>query len=215
MISVENGQLRFEQVMGGSRTSTVIAYNASQHRFWRIRHDATADAIVFETSSDGQTWTVQRTSARQLAITAMRAEISAGTWQAMSAPGMAVFDNFKLEPNMQALVAPPMVASARQLALTLGAQQNPDNAAILTLVTNITQAYSAFLGESSRYSASISIQRDLRNALSSANAAHLAPRPAVRKRLLIAADYLGSALAQMQATGARQVVTETPGLRVR
>jgi hypothetical protein len=213
MISVEGGQLRFEQVMGGSRTSVVIAYNAAQHRFWRIRHDPTSDSIVFETSSDGQTWTVQRTVARQLVITAMRAEISAGTWQALTAPGMAVFDNFRLESNMQALVAPQLVASARQLALTLGAQQNPDSASILNLVSNITQAYTAFLGESSRYTASTSIQRDLRNALASANAAHLSPRPAVRKRIMIAADYLGSALAQMQATGARGTVTNDPGLR--
>jgi hypothetical protein len=153
--------------------------------------------------------------ARQLAITAMRAEISAGTWQALSAPGMAVFDNFRLESNMQALAAPPLVASAQQLALTLGAQQNPDDASILNLVANITQAYTAFLNESSRYTASSSIQRDLRNALGSANAAHLAPRPAVRKRLLIAADYLGSALAQMQATGSRGPVPDTPELRQR
>ncbi|MBV9209500.1 MAG: hypothetical protein JOZ52_02660 [Acidobacteria bacterium] len=215
MISVENGQLRFEQVVNGSRTSTVIAYSSTQHRFWRIRHDPTADAIVFETSPDGQTWTAQRTVARQLAITVMRAEISAGTWQALAAPGTAVFDNFKLEPNNTALVAPPLVASARQLALTLGGQLNPDDASILTLVNNITQAYTAFLNESSRYSASAGIQRDLRNALGSANAAHLSPRPAVRKRLLIAADYLGSALTQMQSTGARQVLTPTPGSRGR
>jgi hypothetical protein len=208
MISVESGQIRFEQVVVGSRSTVSIAFNASQHRFWRIRHDPTSDSIVFGTSNDGLTWTSRRTVARQLPINALRAEISAGTWEALSAPGMAVFDNFRLESNNQlpALVSPPMVASAYQMAMSLTTVQNPDSTVILDLVTNIEQAYTAFVGEYNRFSSASDIDKTLRYALASANAARLAPRPAVRKRLLITAQCLNDALVLMQATGSRQAV---------
>jgi hypothetical protein len=111
MTSVEAGQLRFEQVVNGSRSTSSINYNATQHRFWRIRHEPSTDSIIFETSSDGQSWTIRRTVARQLSISSLRAEISAGTWEAISSPGIALFDNFKLESNGGAPVnIPPTVS---------------------------------------------------------------------------------------------------------
>lgn len=97
MIVHEGGQLYFQSVVAGARTSANIAYNAAQHRFWRIRHNPTGDAILFETSGDGQGWTVQRSLTRQLDITALTIEISAGSYEPVGAPGTAVFDNFKLE----------------------------------------------------------------------------------------------------------------------
>jgi PKD repeat protein len=98
-IVCESGRLYFQAVVGGARSTTSVAYSATQHRFWRIRHDPVANTILFETSADRVTWTTQRTVARQLAITALRIELSAGTWQALGAPGTAIFDNFRLESN--------------------------------------------------------------------------------------------------------------------
>jgi len=205
MISVESGQLRFEQIVNGSRSTVSIAFNATTHRFWRIRHDPASDSIVFETSSDGQTWAVRRSDARQLPITSLRAEISAGTWEALGSAGMAVFDNFRLESNNQLppLVSPPMVASAQQTALTLAALQNPDDTRLLSLVFSIEQSSKAFIGEYNRFTSATDIDRFLRLAIDSANAARLVPRPAVRKRLMITAEYLTNALALMEATGNR------------
>jgi hypothetical protein len=94
---VEQGWLLCEQVVQGVRTSTKVPYNPAQHRFWRIRHDAAADRILFETSADRATWTTRRAVARQLPITALKVELSAGTWEPISAPGTAIFDNFRLE----------------------------------------------------------------------------------------------------------------------
>ena len=46
------------------------------------------------------TWTVQRRDARELSLKALKVEVQAGTSQAESAPGTAIFDNFKLETNV-------------------------------------------------------------------------------------------------------------------
>ena len=99
MVSLESGTMRFEQVINGTRSATAINYNSAQHRFWRIRHEVATDSIVFETSADALTWTVRRTVARQLPITAMTIELSSGTWQSVGTPGVTVFDNFILESN--------------------------------------------------------------------------------------------------------------------
>jgi regulation of enolase protein 1 (concanavalin A-like superfamily) len=111
MISTESGILRFEQVVNGTRSATSTAYNAAQHRFWRIRHDLASDAVHFETSVDGVTWTIRRSVTRQLPITAMKIEISAGTWQGLSSPGTAIFDNFTLDTSTGGPVnIPPTVS---------------------------------------------------------------------------------------------------------
>jgi hypothetical protein len=191
--------------MTGIRSTSSVTFNATQHRFWRIRHDQSTDSILFETSTNGQAWTVRRTVARQLPITSLRAEISAGTWQAVGAPGTAIFDNFRLESNnpTQALISPSMVTSAHQMALSLASLQNPDSSSIGGLVANIEQAYTAFILEYNRFSSASDIDKGLRNALTAANTVNLVPRPVVRKRLLTVAQYLADSLVIMHATGAR------------
>ena len=128
MISTESGSLRFEQVVNGARSATAVTYNAAQHRFWRIRHDAIADSMIFETSIDGQTWTVRRTVARQLSISALTVEISAGTWQSVASPGTAFFDNFILESNSGGPVNNPPSVSIT----------SPQNGAVFNAPANIT-----------------------------------------------------------------------------
>jgi hypothetical protein len=97
---VEDGVLYFQyKVGGGATSSTNVSYNATQHRFWRFRHNPTGDQIVFETSSDGNGWTAQRTVARQFANTALKVEIDSGSFVASGATTTAIFDNFKLESN--------------------------------------------------------------------------------------------------------------------
>ncbi len=128
MMSIESGLLRFEQVVSGARSTTSIQYNAAQHRFWRIRHEPAGDVMVFETSADGLAWTAQRTVARQLAITALKAEISAGTWEAVTAPGTTIFDNFRLEAN-----GGPPVNNPPSVNIT-----SPANGASFTSPANVT-----------------------------------------------------------------------------
>jgi hypothetical protein len=95
---VENGTLAFQQNVAGTKTVVTIPYDATQHKWLRLRHDA-LDRIIWETSSDGVNWTARRTVQRAFAITALNIELQAGTYQSEKSPGKALFDNFTLETN--------------------------------------------------------------------------------------------------------------------
>lgn len=97
LIEVEYGTLSFTQVLDGARTQVGVSYNPSVHRFWRIRHDSATDMILFQTSSNGQSWATRRSVVRRLPLTAMKFELSAGTWKPVGAPGKAIFDNFQIQ----------------------------------------------------------------------------------------------------------------------
>lgn len=95
-MTVESGVL----VLGandGAVTSGSLPYDAVQHRHLRIRHACVSDAILFETSADGVTWTTRRTTPRTVDLHAAYVELEAGTFQAESAPGRAVFDDLRVE----------------------------------------------------------------------------------------------------------------------
>jgi hypothetical protein len=97
----EHGNLYFQQEVAGVKTSTNISYDSTRHHYWRFRHDVAADQIVFETSADGATWTVQRSVSRQIDIRALRLELSAGTFNYNVNQGPAIFDNVRLDSMIQ------------------------------------------------------------------------------------------------------------------
>jgi hypothetical protein len=98
--SAASGQtLLFQINVGGSKTSFGITYDPSVQRFWRFRFDAPARLIIFETSPDSATWTVQFSAALPADQTALMAELSAGTFKATASPTEALFDNFLLSPS--------------------------------------------------------------------------------------------------------------------
>jgi hypothetical protein len=91
--------LLFQINAGGSKTSFGVEYDPSLQRFWRFRFDAPARTIIFETSPDSATWTVQFSAALPADQTALIAELSAGTFKATVSPSEALFDNFLLSPS--------------------------------------------------------------------------------------------------------------------
>jgi hypothetical protein len=93
----ERDQLYLQTKVGGVKTSTNVPYNSAQQRFWRFRHDAATDQVLFETSADGVGWVTRRTVARGIPVAALRVELSAGTFNWNNAPGTAVFDNVLLK----------------------------------------------------------------------------------------------------------------------
>ena len=110
-MTVRSGQLSFQEMVAGTKTSASFAYSPAQHRFWRIRHDSATDQVLFETSSDNLNWTTQRTVKRQISLSGVRAELDAGSFEPVSSPGLAIFDNFRLESNGGAPVnIPPAVS---------------------------------------------------------------------------------------------------------
>ncbi|HET6890238.1 MAG TPA: IPT/TIG domain-containing protein, partial [Pyrinomonadaceae bacterium] len=101
---VEAGSLILQSKLGGTkRTLRTVAFNSTNHAFWRIRHDAASGNIVFETApAVGDTpgvWTSIHSEAwntSAVPLSAVSFELKAGTWTTeVNNPGTVKFDNFK------------------------------------------------------------------------------------------------------------------------
>ena len=100
---VESGNLIVQSRLGGAKqTLLTVPFNATNHAFWRIRHDAGTGQVVFEAApaSGGApgTW-VQLAAATwntgAVPLASVNFELKGGTWRSESNPGTVVFDNFK------------------------------------------------------------------------------------------------------------------------
>ncbi len=85
--------------IAGVNSDTFISYDATAHKYCRIRYETSASKLHFETSPDKATWTSQRIiNPFTLAMTSVRAQIAAGTTGAInSALLTANFDDFSIE----------------------------------------------------------------------------------------------------------------------
>jgi hypothetical protein len=94
-LDTTTAQLVFQVSVNGQLTALSINYDPVQHRFMRFRHVPPPNSIVFETSPDNVDFTVQHTVVLQKSVSALTAELSAGTSNPAN-PGSTVFDNFGL-----------------------------------------------------------------------------------------------------------------------
>ncbi|HEY1404469.1 MAG TPA: S8 family serine peptidase, partial [Pyrinomonadaceae bacterium] len=97
--------LVMQQEVGGVVTSTLILYNATQHRYWRIRHNRADDTVNWEVSANGATWTVLRSAPRPFSITNLQIVLTAGKWLATTPTTTATFDNLWHEANPTPAIA--------------------------------------------------------------------------------------------------------------
>jgi len=91
------------KVNGTKQTLLTVAFNSTNHAFWRIRHDAVSGQVVFEAApASGNapgTWvqlaaTTWNTSS--VPLTSVNFELKGGTWRVeANNPGTIAFDNFK------------------------------------------------------------------------------------------------------------------------
>ena len=103
-IWVEAGLLRFERkttAMGKEAIGGVVTFSATNHAYWRIRHDTVWDDMVFETapkvSGAPGAWTEQARTPRTIPITAIKLELKGGTYQSeATAPGSVAFDSVQV-----------------------------------------------------------------------------------------------------------------------
>ena len=104
-IYVEAGTLICQKRINGAKSNLFVSnYDAVSHWYWRIRHDAAAGAVVFETAPDNSgvpgAWTERYREAWNTAavpLSSVQLELKAGTWQVEANRGGTVsFDNFKL-----------------------------------------------------------------------------------------------------------------------
>jgi RHS repeat-associated protein len=97
MIQVGAGNMIFRSRVNGVNDQTSIPFDGTANRFWRIRHDQSANLIYFETSADANVWLTRKTVTPGFAITALRFDLLAGAYgTGNSSPGTAKYDNFKL-----------------------------------------------------------------------------------------------------------------------
>lgn len=111
-IYLQAGLLRFEKKILGTKTVlSSMAFDPTEHAFWRIRHAANTDEIAFETATNAggrpSGWTTRETAKRELTVTALKIELKAGTSQSETAyPGTVVFDNLAVAHLELAPAAP-------------------------------------------------------------------------------------------------------------
>jgi hypothetical protein len=101
----EAGTLFIQKRFGGGSKVTMwsAAYDPTLHRYWRIKHEAATNSVVFETAADnGGTpgaWVERWREAWGTAFIPLGNvlfEIKGGTWQSESGtPGKVIFDDFK------------------------------------------------------------------------------------------------------------------------
>lgn len=96
---LENGTLYFQSRFKGVKSPKSVPYNAAQHRFWRFRHNAEANLLLWETSSDGNSWIVRDAETPQVPLAGVYVALGAGSYQLVNDPGTAAFDNFQLTRN--------------------------------------------------------------------------------------------------------------------
>jgi len=102
-IYVEAGSLIIQKRINGTKaTLFTAAYDSVNHRYLRIRHDASSSKVVFETAPDSSgspgAWSERYRESWNAAVApgGIQFELKAGTFTAESVlPGLVVFDNFK------------------------------------------------------------------------------------------------------------------------
>ena len=101
---VESGNLIVQAKVGGGKQILVtVAFNSTNHAFWRIRHDAVSGQVVFETAPSNAgvpgTWVqlaAQAWNTSAIPLTSVNFELKGGTWRnENNNPGTVIFDNFK------------------------------------------------------------------------------------------------------------------------
>jgi hypothetical protein len=137
-IEKEGSLLYFTQVLAGVTTESYTSYSPVDHRFWRIRHIYSTDSLVFETSADGQVWSMRDSLVRKISVKALKLEIGAGTNQSERTPGTAIFDNVRVEARATSATAP---APTPAPSPTPSATVTPETVSAPTKPTGPTTGY--------------------------------------------------------------------------
>jgi len=101
---LEGPNLVIQSKIGGAKVTLLqVAFNATSHAFWRIRHDAVSGQVVFEVApANGSVpgaWSTLASAAwntSAVPLTSVNFELKGGTWRTeVNNPGTVAFDNFK------------------------------------------------------------------------------------------------------------------------
>lgn len=87
--------ITMREVVGGTPSATTITYDPDVHVWFRIRQSTGPNTIFWETSQDGETWTIQRNKTTTLDLSVAVFDIAGGYWDAES-PTVATIDDVGL-----------------------------------------------------------------------------------------------------------------------
>ena len=119
-IGLVDGLLRCEQQVGGAYlVFLTVRYDPQVHRWMRIRERN--GTIFWETSADADAWTVLYSSPAPFSVAAISPGIFTGTYQAVAAPGTAIFDNLNVLETSRARRVEERRLSARAIRVEAAA----------------------------------------------------------------------------------------------
>lgn len=111
----EQGTLYAQRRVSGTVTTvTSFAYNSTTHKYWRIRESG--GTTFWETSENGDTWTIRGSLANPIAVTSLSVFIVGSAYQAVSNAGTFKFNRF----NVSTFPSGAQVGYTVQSALTDG-----------------------------------------------------------------------------------------------
>jgi hypothetical protein len=100
------GSILFRCTVHGVNDQLIHSFDAVAHRYWRIRHDISSNAISFDTSPDAITWTTNKAVTAGFALTAVKFSLIAGAWGTGNAtPGAAIYNDFQYIPSTAAILS--------------------------------------------------------------------------------------------------------------
>jgi hypothetical protein len=104
---VTSGQLfAVIQSSSGSTTTFSVPYDATNHRWWRIRHTSSPNKVWLETSPTGNSgsWTNILNGAISFSVTAFVAEFSAGVSGSNGSTIYSIFDNLNVLTSSTSII---------------------------------------------------------------------------------------------------------------
>jgi hypothetical protein len=111
----QGGTLYFRNSVASTNSDTSVTYDPVTHKWMRLRYDGTS--LYWETSSDGKTWTAQRTLSTGLPtyLNVGHPQILAGCLVSEATPGTAIWDNFNVFPPVGEIVSVPQAVKRASL----------------------------------------------------------------------------------------------------
>ncbi len=107
LINVGAGGTLLRSMVNGANDQVIIPFDGVAHRYWQIRHAQSTNAVSFETSPDGVTWTTRKTATAGFSLAAVKFQLVAGAYgTGNGAPGAAIYDNFQVQGAVVANALP-------------------------------------------------------------------------------------------------------------
>jgi len=94
---IEGGQLVIESHSHGRVAAKKLPYSASEHRHLRVRTSSVAPVVVWETSSDGTSWTPHYVETSTISLSALHIALAAGTNKPRMRSGSTAFAGVSVE----------------------------------------------------------------------------------------------------------------------